>query len=394
MKRRTRVLLISSFASNMAGGVFWTFIGLQLYDLQASYFQIALLDSLAAIMFILSRVWGAASDYYGLRKPFIIFGNLVSAIPIFFCGFVSSTVQLILLFMISSFFSSISFSPFLAALTAVEKKGRMVGWYSMLSTIGWAIGTFLMGFIDQLYRAFGVYLISAMLLVISALVMVLYPGELQLTRTESLRNYLKTAFSFKFKAPKEFSWLLLATFLSWLGFQWAGPLIRMRFYDVLQHSKVTLGMVWGLSAFISGAIVSPLAGKITDKIGGGKLLLTTAVMYAFYIPLFAVVNDPFLFSVLWIVPLWTFNWVALLATPAQMTKETVRGEAMGAINTALNFGVFVGVTGGLFADQFSRELGIIISPIFFAASVIALLPVIRYFKRALNTTKESVDAKA
>jgi hypothetical protein len=56
--------------------------------------------------------------------------------------------------------------------------------------------------------------------------------------------------------------------------------------------------------------------------------------------------------------------------------------------------VFVGVTGGLFADQFSRELGIIISPIFFAASVIALLPVIRYFKRALNTTKESVDAKA
>jgi hypothetical protein len=64
-----------------------------------------------------------------------------------------------------------------------------------------------------------------------------------------------------------------------------------------------------------------------------------------------------------------------------MTEESVRGEAMGAINTALNFGVFVGVTGGLFADRFTRELGIIVSPAFFAASVITLLPVIKFFKK-------------
>jgi MFS family permease len=381
MKRGMLVLLLSSFASNMAGGLFWTFIGLQLYDLEASYFQIALLDSLAAVMFILSRIWGAASDYYGLRKPFIVFGNLVSAVPIFFCGFVQSTVHLILLYMISSFFASISFSPFLAALTAVEEKGKAVGWYSMIGTIGWAAGTFFMGLIDWFYEALGVYSISAMLIVVSALVMIFYPKEPRLTRPESLREYLKTAFSFKFKAPKEFSWLLVATFLSWFGFQWIGPLLRMRFYDVLKHSKIVLGIVWGISASISGAIVSPLAGKIADRVGGGKLLITTATIYAFYIPVFAFVDDPVLYSILWIIPVWTFNWVALLATPAQMTKETVRGEAMGAINTALNFGVFAGVTGGLFADRFSRELGITVSPVFFAASVLALLPVIKYFKR-------------
>ncbi len=370
----------------MAGGIFWPFLGLQLYDLQASYFQIALLDSLAAIMFILSRIWGATSDYYGLRKPFIIFGSIVSAIPIFFCGFVSSTIQLILLFMMSSFFSSISFSPFLAALTTVEKKGMMVGWYSMLSTIGWAVGTFLMGFIDQSYESFGIYTISAVLIVISALVMVLYPKESQLTRTESLRSYLKTAFSFKFKAPKEFSWLLLATFLSWFGFQWVGLLIRMRFYDLLEHSKVILGIVWSIGASISGVIVSPLAGKIVDRVGGGKLLLTTAVIYALYNPIFALVSSPILYSILWIAPIWTFNWVAVLATPAQMTTESVRGEAMGAINTALNIGVFVGVTGGLFADRFTRELGIVVSPVFFAASVFALLPVFKFFRKDFTSS--------
>lgn len=155
----------------------------------------------------------------------------------------------------------------------------------------------------------------------------------------------------------------------------------MRGYDVLERSKVILGIVWGISASISGAIVSPLAGKIADKVGGGKLLLTTVVIYALYIPLFALVSDPILFSLLWIVPLWTFNWVAVLATPAQMTEESVRGEAMGAVNTALNFGVFMGVTGGLFADSFTRELGIFVSPMFFAVSVIALLPVIKFFRK-------------
>jgi MFS family permease len=386
MKRRTWILLISSFASNMAGGIFWPFIGLQLYDLQASYFQIALLDSLAAIMFIPSRIWGAASDFYGLRKPFIIFGRIVSAIPIFICSFVSSTIHLILLFMISSFFASISFSSFLAALTAVKKKGMMVGWYSMLNTVGWAVGVFFMGFIDQFYEAFGVYTISAALIGISALIMVLYPKESQLIRVESLRNYLKTTFSLKFKAPKEFSWLLLATFLSWIGFQWAGPLLRMRFYDVLERSKPMVGIVWALGAFISGVIVSPLAGKIADKVGGGKLLLATAIIYALYLPLFALVSDPTLYIILWIIPIWTFLWVALLTTPAQMTEESVRGEAMGVLNTALNFGVFVGVTGGLFADTLTRELGIIVSPVFFAASAVALLPVIKFFKESFTSS--------
>jgi len=262
----------------------------------------------------------------------------------------------------------------------------MVGWYSMLSTIGWAIGAFFMGFIDQSYEAFGVYAIAAVLIVISALVMVSYPKESQLTRTESLRNYLKTAFSFKFKAPKEFSWLLLAIFLSWFGFQWVGLLIRMRFYDLLERSKVMLGIVWGIGASISGVIVSPLAGKIVDRVGGGKLLLTTAVIYALYIPIFALVSDPILYSILWIAPIWTFNWVAVLATPAQMTEESVRGEAMGAINTALNFGVFVGVTGGLFADRFTRELGIIASPVFFVASVVALLPVFKFFRKDFTSS--------
>jgi len=380
MKRSTQVLLMSSFVTNVGAGIYWPFLGLRLYDLGASYFQIALLDSLSAIMFMLSRVWGATSDYYGLRKPFIIVGSILSAVPIFFCGLVSSPLYVIALFMASSFFSSVNVAPFLAALTFVEEKGKIMGWYSMLTAIGWAFGTFSMGIIHEYFGAFGVFTIAAVLIIVAASIIFWHPSETRLTQDESLRGYVKNTFTFKFKAPKEFAWLLLAVFLCWFGFQWSGPLMRMRFYDLLEHSVIMLGIVWGVSASISGAIVSPLAGRLADKIGGGRMIQAAVLVYMFYTPLFAFVNSPLLYSVLWIVPIWTFNWVGVLSTTAQMTSESVRGEAMGLFNVALNLGVIVGLLGGVFADNFGRELAIVVTPIFFIAAWLSIFHVVEFYK--------------
>jgi len=380
MKTGTRTLLLAAFVNNIGGGIYWPFLSLHLYDLGASYLQIALLDSLSAVMYVTSRTWGAASDYYGTRKPFIVIGTALSAVPIFLCGLVNSPSPIIALFMVSSFFGSVSFPSLLAALTAVEEKGKVIGWYAMLTALGWAGGTFSMGFIHEALGVMGVYAIAAALIALSALIVTFYPRESRVSRDESLRDYVKGAFSFKFKAPREFVWLLVAMFVCWFGFQWSGPLLRLRFYDLLQRSKVMLGIIWGVSASVSGALISPLAGRLTDRFGGGRMLQATILIYAFYIPLFAFVNDPILFSILWIVPIWTFNWVAAFSTPAQMTPEGVRGEAMGALNTATYLGVMLGVLGGVFADVFTRELGILVTPMFFAVSWVALLPLVRFYK--------------
>jgi len=398
MKTGTRTLLLASFVNNVGGGIYWPFLSLHLYDLGASYLQVALLDSLAAIMYVTSRAWGAASDYYGTRKPFIVVGTLLSAVPIFLCGLANSPSPIIALFMISSFFGSISFPSLLAALTAVEEKGRVIGWYSMLTALGWALGTFSMGFIYESLSVMGIYAVAATLIVLSALVVALYPRESRVSRGKSLRDYVRGAFSFRFKAPKAFVWLLIAMFVCWFGFQWSGPLLRLRFYDLLQRSKVMLGIVWGVSASVSGAFVSPLAGRLADRVGGGRMLQATVLIYAFYTPLFAFVDNALLFSILWIVPIWTFNWVAAFSTPAQMTSESVRGEAMGALNTAIYLGVMLGVMGGVFADAFNRELGILITPLFFVVSWIALLPLVRFYKnhpsRAVISRRETRESES
>jgi len=331
MKTGTRTLLLAAFVNNIGGGIYWHFLSLHLFDLGASYVQIALLDSLSAIMYVTSRAWGSASDYYGTRKPFIIVGMGLSAVPIFLCGLVNSPGPIIALFMVSSFFGSISFPSFLAALSAVEEKGRVIGWYSMLTALGWAAGTFSMGFIYEALGVIGVYTTASSIMALSALIATFYPQELRVSRDKSLRKYVRGAFSFRFKAPKEFVWLLIAMFLCWFGFQWSGPLLRLRFYDLLHRSKVVLGIVWGVSASVSGALVSPFAERLADRFGGGRMLQVTVLIYALYTPLFAFVNNPTLFSILWIVPIWAFNWVAAFSTPAQMTSESVRGEAMGCL---------------------------------------------------------------
>mgnify|MGYP007042399874 CR=1 FL=1 len=40
----------------------------------------------------------------------------------------------------------------------------------------------------------------------------------------------------------------------------------------------------------------------------------------------------------------------------------------------------LGVLGGVFADVFNRELGILITPLFFAVTWIALLPLVKFYK--------------
>ena len=378
LKRKLSALLAYNIVDAVAWGVFWTFIYAYLYDIGASFLQISLLDSLAALAYVASRVWGAISDYYGVRRPFIVLGEVLASVPIFMCLLWPEEINFLIgLYALSCVFWSISNVAYLASLTSVRKVGFTLGLGFMVGEFGWSLGCTLMGFI---YAYFGfkgtIILPSVLLLVASLIILVVYPKE-EVSKGKSLIEYLKPTFTFHFRAYKGFGYLLIHTFISQFALQWCGPLLRTRMYILFGCSKVTLSILFGLTSIISALSSSFVAGKLADKIGGVKLAFIASAMYVFYIPAFALINNQAVCSVLFLIPVWPLMMVGRLTAAAQLSDEKVRGEVMGSMDVFSSFGTFAGFLGGLFADKFGLEFGLVLASPFFLASIIPLVYVIK-----------------
>jgi len=332
-------------------------------------------------MYVASRIFGATSDYYGLRKLFIMIGHILSLLPIFLCYFTQELNLIIVLYMLSSFFWSFGLPSFFAALAAVEKTGKVLGWYGLIGGIGWAIGNFLMGFLYEFQKASSVFISASGIMALSILFISFYPKESRVLQRENLRSYVGSALTLRFRAPAQFKWYLLTMFLSWLGLQWAWPLLELRMYDLLERGKALYGVVLGLSSFITLSIASIPAGRISDKIGGARLVQMIILIYIFLVPIFAFLGDPTIYAILWSIPIWGFFEIGSLAVPAQTVIESFRAEAMGALESSLQLGVFMSFMGGIFADKFGRELGIAITSVFLVVSLPSLQPIIKFYKR-------------
>lgn len=381
MKQETKILLMFFLVRTIGFGSFRVFLTLYLYDLGATYFQIAILESLSGAMYLASRIFGAISDYYGVRKTFIIIGHILSVLPVFLCYFTQVLNLIIVLYMLSSFFWSIGLPSFLAALTCVEEKGKVLGWYGLISYIGWATGSFLMGYLYEFQKASNVFIFSSGIMALSTLFIAFYPKEPRLSQRENLWSYVRPALTLRFRAPTQFKWFLLTVFLSWIGLQWAWPLLELRMYDLFERSKAFYGVVWGLSSGIISGIASISAGRVSDKIGGARVVQIIIVIYIFLIPTFAFLTDPIIYAILWSIPIWSFFEIGSLAVPAQTVNKGSQAEAMGALDSSAKLGVFISFIGGIFADKFGREAAIIITSVFLVVSLPSLQPIIKFYKK-------------
>jgi len=62
MRYETKILLLFFLVRILGYGAFRVFLTLYLFDLGASYFQIALLESVSGVMYLASRFFGASTQ--------------------------------------------------------------------------------------------------------------------------------------------------------------------------------------------------------------------------------------------------------------------------------------------------------------------------------------------
>ena len=366
------MIVASNIIGSIGWGLCWTYLNFRLYDIGATYLQLCLMDSLAAITYLSSRFWGALSDYYGRRKPFILSGFTASALPVIIMALLNADIWALLLsYLMACFFWAIAYPAYMAALTSDPEREKATTFFSLIGSVGFAIGSSAMGPAEAILGPSGLFLLCFSILILFPAFLIFYSEEPLPKKPGSPLSYARGAFSIRLRAGAGFGLLLIGAFLAWLGLQWASPLARMRLYDLLGRSKLVMGLLWGLSS-VASAVALILAREAIKKFGGLGTLTASTACYAIVMLCFALVEDPVAYAVLWLTPIWSFFNLGYVLSPAEFTSEDVRGEAMGACEVAKNLGVLVGLSGGFLADILGREVSLAISAIPISMAIIPL----------------------
>ncbi|MFO3903001.1 multidrug efflux MFS transporter [Enterobacter hormaechei] len=250
---------------------------------------------------IVSPMWGSLADRKG-RKLMLLRASLGMAIAILLQAFAINVWQLFLLRALMGLTSG--YIPNAMALVASQVPRERSGWaISTLSTaqISGVIGGPLMGgFLADHVGLRAVFLITAVLLVISFLVTLFLIKEgARPTTSKAERLSGKAVF-----ASLPYPWLMISLFITTMVIQLCngsvGPILALFIQSMAPESN-NIAFLSGMIAAVPGisALMSaPRLGKLGDRIGTGRILMATLIVAVVLFFAMSFVTTPFQLGVL------------------------------------------------------------------------------------------------
>lgn len=250
---------------------------------------------------IVSPMWGSLADRKG-RKLMLLRASLGMAIAILLQAFATNVWQLFLLRALMGLTSG--YIPNAMALVASQVPRERSGWaISTLSTaqISGVIGGPLMGgFLADHVGLRAVFLITAVLLVISFLVTLFLIKEgARPTTSKAERLSGKAVF-----ASLPYPWLMISLFITTMVIQLCngsvGPILAL-FIQSMAPDSTNIAFLSGMIAAVPGisALMSaPRLGKLGDRIGTGRILMATLIVAVVLFFAMSFVTTPFQLGVL------------------------------------------------------------------------------------------------
>jgi len=250
---------------------------------------------------IVSPMWGSLADRKG-RKLMLLRASLGMAIAILLQAFATNVWQLFLLRALMGLTSG--YIPNAMALVASQVPRERSGWaISTLSTaqISGVIGGPLMGgFLADHVGLRAVFLITAVLLVISFLVTLFLIKEgARPTTSKAERLSGKAVF-----ASLPYPWLMISLFITTMVIQLCngsvGPILALFIQSMAPESN-NIAFLSGMIAAVPGisALMSaPRLGKLGDRIGTGRILMATLIVAVVLFFAMSFVTTPFQLGVL------------------------------------------------------------------------------------------------
>jgi MFS family permease len=138
-------------------------------------------------------------------------------------------------------------------------------------------------------------------------------------------------------------------------------------------------------ASLSGLGLTLLAGYGSDRIGRKPVILLGFAGYTIFYVVFALVFDPWVTTLLWVIPVYPLVYTGSYGAAADVSSLTRRGRAMTAVATAFSIGTGIGpIVGGALVQMVTASLrsNMLLAA---ASNVFALLLVLVFLPETLRS---------
>ena len=374
-------------------GAFITSIGMSqiapiisLYIEKLGVHNTAAIEQLSGITFgitfimaaIFSPIWGIAADKIG-RKPMLLRASFGMSIVIFSMGFVQNVYQLIALRVLQGVVTGYITACTTLVATQTEKKhaGWALGTLATGGISGSLLGPTVGGYIDEIAGLQWTFFMTGILMFIVFITTIIFvkeeftPSDEKVLKTKEIWNQLPRGS------------LIITMFITAFVLQFAlysiEPIVTVYIAQISSNSG-HIALISGLTFSCSGIasiLAAPRLGKLSDKIGAHKVILSALIVSGVtFIPQ-AFVNSPWQLMVLrFILGLATAGLNPSVNTIIKrMTPDALIGRVFGFSMSAQYLGVF---GGSIFGGQIASYFGI--RYVFFITSLLLIINAIWVYK--------------
>ena len=379
------ILWLTIFLSSLGFSLYSVIFSLYLYELGASFTQITLLVAIPNLVSLLfARFWGILSDELHAYKLFVTWSYLVSAIFVFFYGLTKNITLILTLFILATILSSPGSPALNAIVTTVgekESRGRIVGVFISSDTMGYAIGSFLSAYLIVTIGVSKLFPLSAVIIALSAIFFILFYHEERdhrLLQKDVIMMALKKTFSPReFYADRELIPLISAIAVFNIGTTAFFEIFVFKYYIVIGRNLSLYAIVSGISSVLS-AIAPPIYGFIGDKIGLDNLLLIMMFIRIIYMLSLALIWDPLILTILWILPIWAGLYLSSITLATNILGDEKAGRAQGTLSMTTQLSNMIGaLAAGYLADKLGARRNISRAmPIYLGSIILCIIGLI------------------
>jgi MFS family permease len=307
---------------------------------------------------LVSPLWGSLADKYG-RKPMLLRASLGMCLVVFCMGFTQNVYQLFILRMVQGVVSG--YIPASIILVAMQTPKSHSGWaLSMLSTGGISgslIGPLLGGFLSDLVGMRLVFISTSLSLGAAFLASLLFIHEKFVVEDKK-----KISFRRVWRMTPHmglFIAMFITTFMVQLANMSIQPIITV-YVKLLAPQATQLALISGVvvaSSGLASVIAAPFLGRLTDRVGPRRVLLSALVFTGLVFIPQAFVSDPWqLAGLRFILGLATAGILPAINTIVKnMAPAAITGRLFGYNQSAQ----FLGTLGGsLLGGHMAAAFGI------------------------------------